>query len=175
MTKTKVRVSPLLHEYWQGMAQDVNNLRAEKLRINARAEIDLQPFNHEVDASAPDVAGLLTPPWIEALLPKFYLREDGEIEGIITIVTSDLFGIASIVVSMRDEAGNIMESGDAMLDENWLGFWTYLPSIAPGVGTSLVVRAVATDGLGGLSIAEESVTLTEEYLQEASVLLESEE
>jgi hypothetical protein len=165
MNNTKVRVPPSLLDYWQEMAQDVNDLRDEKLRIAAQAETNLEPFTGEMYISAPEVAGLLTPPWIETLLPEFYLRDDGEIEGIIHTVTSDLFGIASVAVTIRDEAGNLLECGDAMLDENWLGLWTYLPSLAPVAGTSVIVRAVAVDALGGMNIAEQKLELTDEYLR----------
>jgi hypothetical protein len=165
MNNTKVRVPPSLFDYWQEMAQDVNDLRNEKLRIAARTETNLEPFTGEMYISAPEVAGLLTPPWIETLLPDFYLLDDGEIEGIIHIVTSDLFGIASMAVTIRDEAGNLLERGDAMLDENWPGLWTYLPSLAPVVGTSVVVRAVAGDALGGMNIEEQKLELTDEYLR----------
>jgi hypothetical protein len=165
MNNTKVRVPPSLLDYWQGMAQYVNDLRDEKLRIAARAETGLEPFTGEMDVCAPEVAGLLTPPWIETLFPEFYLGDDGEIEGIIHIVTSDLFGITSMAVTIRDEAGNLLERGEAMLDQNCLGLWTYLPSLAPVVGTFVIVRAVAVDALGGMNIVEERLELTDEYLR----------
>ena len=172
MTKTKVRMSPSLLAYRQEMAQLVNDLRDNKLRIAAEVEMDLEPCTGEVDIAAPEVAGLLTPLWIETLLPEFYLRDDGEIEGIIHIVTSDLFGIALLTVTIRDEAGNLLEKGDAMLDETSLGLWIYLPSVAPVVGTSVIVRAVAIDALGGMSIVEAKLTLTAEYLRTTRDLVE---
>ena len=172
MTKTKIRVSPSLLAYRQEMTQLVNDLRDEKLRIAARAEQDLEPFEYQMGIPGSDKVGLLTPPWIETLLPEFYLRDGSEIEGIIHIVSSDLFGITSMTVTMRDEARNLLESGDAMLDENWLGLWTYLPRTAPLVGTAVIVRAVATDALCGMNIAEEKVTLTDEYLRSCSDLVE---
>jgi hypothetical protein len=156
---------PLLIDYQQTMAQWIDEARAEKLRIADQAETNLEPCTGEMHISAPEVAGLLTPPWIEYLLPEFYLLEDGEIEGIIHINTSDVFGIVSIYVTLRDEAGNLLEEGDAMPDETWVGYWIYLPRTAPAVGTSVMVRAAAADALGGMSIARETVTLTEEYLR----------
>ena len=38
-------------------------------------------------------------------------------------------------------------------------------SMAPALGTTLTIRAVAIDPLGGMSIAEEKLTLTEKYLR----------
>ena len=171
MNKTKVRVSPYLLAYRQEMAQLVNNLRDDKLRIAARVEQDLEPFTDQTDILGSDKAGLLTPPRIEFLLPEFYLH-NGEVEGIIHINTSDFFGIAYIYVTLREEAGNLLESGHAMRDEASIGYWDYLPSVPLAAGTSLIVRAVAADALGGSSIAEEKLTLTEEYLRTSTDLLE---
>ncbi len=171
MNKTKVRLSPSLLGYFQEMTQCVNDIRDEKLRIAASTEINLEPFTDQIDIPVSGSAGLLTPPRIEILLPDFYLLEDGQVEGIIHITTSDFFGIASIHVTLRDEAGNLLEQGAAMRDETCLGYWDYLPCVAPTVGASVIVRAVAADALGGMSIAEEKVTLTDEYLRRSSSLV----
>jgi len=165
MNKTKVRVSPNLCDYWQVMTQRVNDLRDDKLRMEAEAELDVQPFHEPVEIASYEKAGLLSPPLIEWLLPEFYLLENGETEGIVNILTSDLFGIASICVTLRDEAGNLLEKGYAIRDETHLGCWAYPPELAPAVGSTVVVRAVATDALGGMNISETDVTLTNEYLR----------
>jgi hypothetical protein len=44
--------------------------------------------------------------------------------------------------------------------------------MAPAVGTTVIVRAVAIDPLGGMSIAEEKLTLTEKYLRGSTDELE---
>jgi len=175
MTKTKVKTSPTLLSYCQEMAQIVNDVRDEKLRIAEGVEHDVEPFAHQMELQGSDKAGLLMPPRIEILLPEFYLMEGGEIEGIINITTSDYFGISSLGVATRDETGNLLESGEALRDETWLGLWTYLPKIAPAVNTSMIVRVVASDVLGGLSKAEVRVILTEEYLRTSSAQFESRE
>lgn len=171
--KTKVRMSPSLLAYRQQMAQLANDLRDEKLRIAASAEHDMEPFACQMDIPGSDKAGLLIPSRIEILLPEFYLTEGGEIEGVININTSDYFGIASLGVTIRDEMRNLLESGEAMLDKTCLGLWTYLPRIVPVVDTSLIIRALAIDTMGGLSLAEETLTLSEEYLRASSDSLES--
>lgn len=170
MNKTKVRLSPSLLDYCQAMAQDVNDLRDEKLRIAARAELNLEPFRDQMDIPVSDQVGLLMPPQIETLFPQFYLQ-DGQIEGIIQFITSDFFGITDIYVTLRDEAGILLERGHALPDKAWLGYWAYLPCVVPAVGTTVIVRAVATDALGGVTIAEETVTLTDEYLAASADLL----
>src|SRR5690242_17990444 len=141
MDKIKVWLSPLLLDYRQMMAQWLDEARAEKLQIAALVDGDLEPFTGEMDICAPEVRGLLTPPWIECLLPAFYLLENGEIEGIINMSTSDLFGIVSISVTLRDEAGNLLEKGEAMPDETWIGIWSYLPEVTYAAGSSMIVRA----------------------------------
>ena len=165
MNKTKVKVSPLLLDHQQTIAQWLDEARTEKLKYAAQVENDLEPFTGEMELAAPETAGLLMPPWIESLVPVFYLLEDGETEGFIHISTSDLFGIVEISLTLRDEAGNLLEKGYAELDEGCIGCWSYPPSVAPAVGTTVIVRAVAIDPLGGMSIAEEKLTLTEEYLR----------
>ena len=174
MNKTKVRVSPDLLDYQITMAQWVAECREEKLDYAAQVEKDLEPFTGAVDIYAPETPGLLTPPWIETVFPVFYFLEDGEVEGIINLSTSDLFGIAAISVTLWDEAGNLLEDGYAELNEGCTGCWAYpvQKSMAPVVGTTLTIRAAALDSLGGMSIAEEKLTLTEEYLREATDDLE---
>jgi hypothetical protein len=168
MNKTKVRISQLLLDHQATMAEWVAEAREEKLKYAAQAEDDLEPFTGAVDISAPEIPGLLTPPWVETLWPVFYFLEDGEVEGLINIVTSDLFGIQQISVTIWDEAGHLLDSGGAELNEGCVGCWAYAPSLAPAVGTTLTIRAVAIDSLGGTSIAEEKLTLTEEYLRDTT-------
>ena len=121
MNKTKVKVSPLLLDYQITTAQWVAECREEKLNYAAQVEDDLEPFTGAVDISAPEIPGLLTPPWIETLFPVFYFLEDGEVEGIIKMSTSDLFGIEQISVTLWDEAGYLLDSGYAELNEGCIG------------------------------------------------------
>jgi len=172
MNKIKVRVSPSVLDYCQMMEQRVNDLRDQKLRIAAKVENDLEPSTDQLDINRSEKAGLLTPPRIEVLSTDFYIGDDGQIEGIIQMITSDLFGIASIEVTLRDETGKLLEKGQAMPDENWLGCWAYLPDLVPTTGTTLIVRAVAADALGGMNIVEEKLRLTEEYLRTSTALTE---
>jgi hypothetical protein len=157
MNKTKVRISPLLLDYRQMMEQWVDEARDEKLRVAALAEIILEPFPC-VDIPDSEQAGLLRPPRIESLWPELYLR-NGETHGLIQINTSDVFGIACIYVTLRDQAGNLLERGYAMRVQTCETHWGYIPDVALRAGTTVVVRAVAMDSLGGLSIAHETCTV----------------
>jgi hypothetical protein len=165
MTKTKVRISPSLLAYQQEMTQLVNDLRDDKLRIAAEVEMDLEPFTDQVDITASEKAGLLMPPQIDILMPEFYYLDDGEIEGIVHVNTSDLFGIAYIHITLTDETGNLLEKGYAIMDEDCIGLWAYLPRIPPAVGATVCVRALIGDALGGMNTAQTHVTLTDEYLR----------
>jgi len=174
MDKIKVWLSPLLLDYQITMAQWVAESREAKLNYAAQVEDDLEPFTGAVDIYAPETPGLLTPPWIETVFPVFYFVENGEVEGLINLSTSDLFGIGQISVTLWDEAGNLLEEGDAELNKGCIGCWAYpvQKSMAPAVGSTLTIRAVAIDPLGGMSIAEEKLTLTEEYLRASTDQLE---
>ena len=67
---------------------------------------------------------------------------------LLSAFSNDLFGIADLCVTLRDEAGDLLESGQALRDETCLGYWVYLPDVTPPAGTCLIVRAVAKDALG---------------------------
>src|ERR1044072_9197044 len=128
------------------MAQLVNDLRDNKLQIAAEVEMDLEPFTDQTDiTTACEKAGLLMPPQIDILLPEFYYLDDGEIEGIVHLNTSDLFGIAYIHLTLTDETGNLLEKGYALRDEDCLGLWAYPPRVAPPLGTTVFVRAILGD------------------------------
>jgi hypothetical protein len=139
------------------MAGRVDEARDEKLLLSAN--ILKVPFPVRKDIPAPERAGLLTAPRIEMLDAEIYLR-DGETEGLIMINASDVFGIEYIYVTLRDDAENLLESGYAMLAE-CEGHWGYIPCEPLTLGTSVTVRAVAVDALGGMGIAQEKVTVTD--------------
>jgi hypothetical protein len=159
MTKTKVRVSRSLLSYCQEMAHRVDEARDEKIRVSANTF--KVPFPVRKDIPAPERAGLLTAPRIEMLDAEIYLR-DGETDVLILINVSDVFGIEYIYVTLRDNAENLLESGYAMFAE-CEGHWAYIPCEPLTIGTSVTVRAVAVDALGGLGIAQETVTITDGY------------
>jgi hypothetical protein len=156
----KVRLSPLILEYRQMMEQLVHETRDEKLRISAQAEMAIEYFPVRMELSAHAQAGLLTHPKIHLSMADIYLR-NGETEGLIQINTSDVFGIVYIHVTLRDEAGNLLESGDAMRNETCDGHWGYMPCESIPIGTTVTIRAVALDALGGLSVAYDKFTVYE--------------
>jgi len=159
MNKTKVRLCRSLFDYQQTMAQAVNDARDQKLR--ASANVFKVPFRVRKDIPAPETAGLLTAPRIELLAVEIYIR-NGKTDGLIMINTSDVFGIEYIEVTLRDEAGDLLESGLAMFAE-CEGHRGYIPTEPLTMGAVVTVQAVAVDALGGMGIAQQTATVTDGY------------
>lgn len=155
---TKVILSPFLLRYRQGMAELVD----EVCRQNAIASMDYQDTKDlsPVRTEVPEVwmPGLLRPPKVELLLPDIWL-EDGHLEGIIQINTSEYFGVMDVFIALEDEQGNIIESDYAMDNPYVENHWGYVPSAPLGPGTTVLVRAMAMDRLGGVSIQTERLTV----------------
>ena len=171
MHKTKVKISPSLLDYRQGMAELVNEVCEE----NEFANRD-RPDVTEFGSAATEVAelwvpGLLRPPKIELLYPDLWVN-DGHLDGIIHINTSEYFGVLNVYVVLEDDQGHRLESDYAIDTDDVENSWGYFPSVPLPAGSTVIVRAVASDALGGLSIAEEKVMLTEEYLQQTTDQLE---
>lgn len=158
MTKTKVRISPSLLDYCQVMTEWANEARDEKLRVST-TNFKVESFPLRKDISVSMQAGLLTPPQIVMLGPELEVR-NGETDGLILINTSDEFGIEYIYVTLRDEAGNLLEYGYAMFT-GCEGHWGYIPCEPLTAGMVVIVRAVAVDTLGGMGVAYEKCTVQE--------------
>jgi len=113
---------------------------------------------NETDVSELRVPGLIRPPGIELLLHDIELK-DGHLEGCIQISTSEVYGVTNVLVILEDDRGNIIESGyalDAGVVEN---HWGYFPSAPLPTGTTIIVRAIAMDPLGGVGIKTERITV----------------
>ena len=163
MNKTKVRISPLLLDYRERMGERVNEARDKKLRVAAQAEVIQEPLPF-VDIPAPRKAGLLPPPRIETLDATIFFR-DGQTEIFIQINTVDVFGIEGIYVTLRDAAGNLLDSGYAIRVEVCETHWGYYPSVALAAGTSVILRAVAIDAMGGTGIGYETFLVYDSHQQ----------
>lgn len=102
--------------------------------------------------------GLLQPPRIEALDPYLVPAQD-QVDGIIEIGTSADYGVMNVYIVWEDEQGKQIESGFALKDEVEEDEWFYFPSASLRSGTSVTVRAIAMDPLGGVGIQNENVTV----------------
>lgn len=70
----------------------------------------------------------------------------GRIGDPIVVKASDDFGITEVEVSVRDQAGNVLEQGVAT--QGLADDWSYNATTAVAAGQSFVIRAVARDRAG---------------------------
>lgn len=103
------------------------------------------------------VADFLNPPVINQLDITTY---NGQVGQVITINTIDDFGVVSVHVTITDNTGTVIESGNAEETSDGSGRWTYMTTEEAPVGTTaLHVNAVATDRPGGLANLTNTKTL----------------
>lgn len=155
---TKVRMSPLLLDYREWIAELVNQVCQENKIANMdRLSIeDFGPARTEVPELW--VPGLLRQPKIELLWPDIYVI-DGHLDGLIQINTSEDFGVMDVYVLLENERGNRIESDYAMDNEEVENHWGYIPSAPLSSGITVVIRAIAMDQLGGVGITTERITV----------------
>lgn len=155
---TKVILSQSLFEYRQAMAELVNQVCEENMIIGAdRPSVeDFGPAPTDVPELG--VPGLLRPPRIESLWLDIRLK-DGHLDGIIQINTSEYFGVMNVHVRLEDDRGNHLESDYALDNEIVENHWGYFSSAPLSPGTTIVVRAIALDRLGGVAIRMERITV----------------
>jgi len=99
---------------------------------------------------------LLHPPKIERLDLEFY---DGRVKDLISIYTSDDFGIVNLYLIFRDEQGNLIERGNATEWPDEPNRWGYLTRAAVPSGRSVNVHAAAMDSLGAVGALSQSKTI----------------
>jgi hypothetical protein len=74
----------------------------------------------------------------------------GNIGDLIFLVASTDFGIWNLHVVIRDDQGNIIESGNAAPFEDAPDCWEYVVTTEVPSGTPVTVYATATDGFWGV-------------------------
>jgi hypothetical protein len=102
--------------------------------------------------------GLLAHPRVEMIWPDISSK-DGHLDGLIQINTSEYYGVINVYVTLEDEQGNRLESDYALDNEVVRNHWGYFPSAPAAPGTTILVRAIALDCLGGVGIHTERVTI----------------
>jgi hypothetical protein len=156
---TKVIISQSLYEYQQAMAELIDEICQKTSPIGGvdRQETKelLSPRTEILELCIP---GLLAHPQLEMLWPDIELK-DGHLDGLIQIHTSEYYGVMSVYVILEDDRGNRLESDYAMDNAIVKNYWGYIPSAPAAPGTTIVVRAVAMDCLGGVGIHTERVTV----------------
>jgi len=99
---------------------------------------------------------LLPPPKIEVIELTSY---QGNIGDLIFLATSTDFGIWNLHVVIRDDKGNIIESGDAFPFGDAPDCWDYVATATVPSGTSVIVYATATDGFWGVGALRTTGTI----------------
>ena len=102
---------------------------------------------------------LLPPPKIEIIELSCY---QGKPDDLIFLATSNDFGIWNVHIVVRDEAGNVIESGDAAPFEDAPDCWDYMVTVSVPAGTHVTVCAAATDQFWNVGTARMVGTVVRE-------------
>jgi hypothetical protein len=153
---TKIILSPSVLLYRQAIAELVNRVYEQNLASVADRQFMKEYYPVQTDIPELWLPGLLMPPRIEMLWPDICLK-NGKLDGIIQINTSEEYGVMSVYVILEDDEGNPIESDYAVDNDALANHWAYFPSAALPSGTTVIVRAIAMDRLGGVGIQTESV------------------
>ena len=148
---TKVILTESLLNYRREMAELVRQTVKESFVEGVKS---LDFGSEESFLSQPD---LLLPPRVEVIELSLY---HGQIGDPIFFATSDDFGTWNVHVVIKDDKGNLIESGDASQFEDRAEYWDYLATVAMPAGTSIRVYATAIDGLWGVGAFSQSKTIT---------------
>jgi hypothetical protein len=106
--------------------------------------------------SIPAIPHLLPSPKVEIIELTDY---QGQIGDPIFFATSDDFGMSNLYVVIRDDQGNVIESGDAAQFDDCSDCWDYRATVSVPSGTSVTVYAIATDSLWGAGALSARLTL----------------
>ena len=101
---------------------------------------------------------LLVAPFIGFIALDGYL---GQGDDYIGLVASHDFGIHSMHITIVDDQGNSIESGEMWPSLEDPNAWEYVPKARVPGGTTVVVQVTALDCMGGIGRASERKTLGE--------------
>jgi hypothetical protein len=85
---------------------------------------------------------------------------EGKGDDYIAISVSSNFPIASAYITIRDESGNLIERCQAGPHPSAPELWDMPANVRVPSGTTVTVRAVVMDYMGGIRVGWESKTLT---------------
>jgi hypothetical protein len=103
----------------------------------------------DVPVFALTVADFLNAPSIDAIDLSLY---NGQAGNPIYITTSDDFGVVSVSVTVRNNEGGVLESGQAAESVAGSGRWAFTSSAAIAAGNEVNVQVAATDRPGGVAV-----------------------
>jgi len=151
---TKVFIHPDLLAYRQGMQEALRQV----VQYNF---VDGLPQPERVDPEACILwEDVLPPPDIELIFVDTYQEDEGEQDCITAQVYADL-GAVSVHVTIRDDEGNRIESGEMCPFLNQPNLWDYLPGIRVPRGMDVIVEVTAMDCMGGIGTRRVGHTMGE--------------
>ena len=109
-----------------------------------------------IPAFALTVADFLNPPSINEVDLAAY---NGQVGGMIKIITTDDFGVVNVQVQIMDQQGDIIESGSAFETQANTGRWEYTATAAVPAGTAVSIQVTATDRPGGVAVSVNNKSL----------------
>lgn len=145
---TKVILSESVLKYRREMAEALSQTIKESFIEGVKTFRGEEP-----PLAHPD---LLPPPQIEVIELSCYQGKPGDL---IFLATSDDFGLWNLHVVIRDEAGNVLESGDAAPFEDSPDCWDYMATVPVPAGTRVTVSAAATDQFWNVGAACVAATI----------------
>ena len=148
---TKVLMNRGLWDYQQAMKEDLRQVLCQNTIAGAP-----RPFMEEVRLVQ---KYLLPPPSIGVIFLDGY---HGQGDDYIGLVASHDFGIHSMRITIVDEHGNVIESGEMGPFWEDPNAWEYLPQACVPSGTTVTVHVTAFDCMGGIGRGWERKTLGED-------------
>ena len=153
---TKILMNINLLEYQQEMKDGLSQV----IRYHFIGGVP-RPERVEGLEPALPLGDVLPPPYIAVLFLDDYTGQDPEEDYIAVEVYHD-FGIASMNITICDDRGCLIESGEMMPFPFDLEHWDYLPTVPIPLGTKVIVQVTAMDCMGGIGRAWERKTMGED-------------
>jgi hypothetical protein len=87
---------------------------------------------------------------------------EGHGDDFIAVVALHEFGIHGMHISIWDDLGNRIESGEVFPEHKCPEMWDYLTTARVPCGTTVIVEVTAVDCMGGVRMCRESRTMGED-------------
>jgi hypothetical protein len=140
-----------LLEYQQGMKEDLRQVHQQNYVGGIR----------QVEMVEPSLArkNLLPPPYIGFICLDGY---HGRGDDYIGLAASHDFGIHSMRITILDDEGYVIESGEMSPFPEDPHAWENLPQVCVPPGTTVTIQIVAMDCMGGVGMRRDSKRMGEE-------------
>ncbi len=159
---TKVLIKSDLLSYQQDMKESLRQVIQHNYVKGVR-----QPERVDVGVRRLFLEDVLQPPEIELVSLFDYTGQGDDFKAPhrfcgVGIDANHEFGIHSMRITIHDDQGNVVESGDAYPYDNNPNLWWFFPEVRVPLGTSVIVHVTAMDCMGGIGRGWERKTLGED-------------